>query len=167
MLASTSGGALFSRPRMYSLLFCWLLSRRRSVFCLLNEKQKTTVCNRHHHAALVSNPIPRSPLWGGGVQNFTTRRRVTENSVVSSSRRRRPALVLSLCLSLSLWRVRPRNVRCLPEENKRWLTLLFFSLQSIMNSDDGNVIDDQQHRRCCCFLGEVVLQKKSSKCNDE
>ena len=133
-----------------------------SVF-LKTKRRRQQRCHRHHHAALVSNPIPRrSPLRAASkiLQLLTTR--VTEKSTVSSSRRRRPALVLSLCLSLSLCGAFVLEMCACT--NADWL---FFRSLFNQYSDDGNVINDQQHRRCCCFLGEVVLQTKSSKCNDD
>jgi len=127
MLASTSGGALF--PLVARVLFpfddFYLVDDLFSVF-LKTKRRRQQRCHRHHHAALVSNPIPRRSPPGRRPKFYNSWRRVTEKSTVSSSRRR-PAVVLSLSLSLSLWRVRPRNV-CV---HKRWLTLLFFSLQSI------------------------------------
>ena len=63
MLASTSGGALF--PLVARVLFpfddFYLVDDLFSVF--LKTKRRRQQCHRHHHAALVSNPIPRrSPL---------------------------------------------------------------------------------------------------------
>ena len=102
MLASTSGGALF--PLVACVLFpfddFYLVDDLFSVFLTKRRRQR---CHRHHHAALVSNPIPRrSPLIGRRPKFYNLTTRVTEKSAASSSRRRRPALVLSLCLSLSL-----------------------------------------------------------------
>ena len=124
MLASTSGGALFFRS-MCSLSFCWLLSIIDDLFSVFLMKRRRQQCHRHHHAALVSNPIPRrSPL--GRRPKFYRRDEALQKivySIIQSS----SSCSRSLSLSLSLWRVRPRNV-CV---HKRWLTLLFFSLQSI------------------------------------
>ena len=129
------------------------------LFSVFLTKRRRQQCHRHHHAALVSNPIPRRSPLGRRPKFYNSWRRVTENSTVSSSRRR-PALVLSLSLSLCGAFVLEMCV-C---TNADWL---FFSSLFNQYSDDGNVINDQQHRRCCCFLGEVVLQTKSSKCNND
>ena len=163
MLASTSGGALF--PLVARVLFpfddFYLVDDLFSVF-LKTKRRRQQRCHRHHHAALVSNPIPRRSPPGRRPKFYNSWRRVTEKSTVSSSRRRRPALVLSLCLSLSLCGAFVLEMCACT--NADWL---FFSFLFNQCSDDGNVINDQQHRRCCCFLGEVVLQTKSSKCNDD
>ena len=96
-------------------------------------KRRRQQCHRHHHAALVSNPIPRRSPPGRRPKFYNSWRHALQKRV-----QYHPVVVvvlhsfsLSVSLSLSLWRVRPRNVCRLPEENKRWLTLLFFSLQSI------------------------------------
>ena len=149
---------------LFSFVDFYLVDDLFSVFLMKSRRQLFVIVIITPH----SSPIQSLEVHFEGAASKILRRDDALHKIVWYH----PVVVVvlhsfSLCVSLSLWRVRPRNVRCLPEENKRWLTLLFFSLQSIMNSDDGNVIDDQQHRRCCCFLGEVVLQKKSSKCNDE
>jgi hypothetical protein len=103
---------------LFPFVFFYLVDDLFSVFLMKRRRQE---CHRHHRSSPIQS-LEEVHQREGGVQNFTTRRRVTENSVVSSSRRRRrPAVVLSLSLSvsLSLWRVRPRNVCRLPEENKR------------------------------------------------
>ena len=156
MLASTSGGALF--PLVARVLFpfddFYLVDDLFSVFLTKRRRQR---CHRHHHAALVSNPIPRRSPPGRRPKFYNSWRHALQKRV-----QYHPVVVVlhSFSLSLSLWRVRPRNVRV----HKRWL---FFRSLFNQYSDDGNVINDQQHRRCCCFLGEVVLQTKSSKCNDD
>ena len=159
MLASTSGGALFSRSTR-SLSFWWRLSRRWSVFCLLkNEKKKTTVSSSSsRRTRLQSNP--RSPL-GRRPKFYNSWRHALQKRV-----QYHPVVVVlhSFSLSLSLSLCGAFVLEMCACTNADWL---FFRSLFNQYSDDGNVINDQQHRRCCCFLGEVVLQTKSSKCNDD
>lgn len=123
MLASTSGGALFSLVACVLFPFddFYLVDDLFSVFLTKRRRQQ---CHRHHHAALVSNPIPRRSPPGRRPKFYNSWRHALQKRV-----QYHPVVVVlhSFSLSLSLWRVRPRNVRV----HKRWLTLLSFSLQSI------------------------------------
>ena len=161
MLASTSGGALF--PLVARVLFpfddFYLVDDLFSVF--LKTKRRRQQCHRHHHAALVSNPIPRRSPLGRRPKFYNSWRHALQKRV-----QYHPVVVVlhSFSLSVSLSLCGAFVLEMCACTNADWL---FF--RSLFNqcSDDGNVINDQQHRRCCCFLGEVVLQTKSSKCNDD
>ena len=125
-----------------------------SVFLMKRRRQE---CHRHHHAALVSNPIPRGSPPGRAASKILQRDDALQKIVEYH-----PVVVVLHSFSLSLCGAFVLEMCACT--NADWL---FFRSLFNQYSDDGNVINDQQHRRCCCFLGEVVLQTKSSKCNDD
>ena len=137
----------------------WLLSRRvDDLFSVFSSEKKKTSCLSSSSSRRTKAPIPRRNNLGRRPKFYRRRRVAEKNSIQSSS----SFCNRSLFLSLSLYAFVLEMCVCQKKTNADWL---FFCSLFNQYSDDGNVINDQQRRRC--FLGEVVLQKKSSKCNDD